>query len=451
MSAMNGRERVLAFFDGQPVDRLPLMPVVMMFCADQIGVPYGQYVNDYHVLAQAQMQTAEKFDFDIVSIMSDPAREAFDCGAHVEFYDDQPAAIVESDALLADKSKLARLPMADPHGGGRMHAAVLALEQMKSQVGHEKVLMGWVEGPCAEAADLRGINTLMLDFFDDPTFVQDLFDFVVEMELRYAKAQIEAGADLIGIGDAAASLIGPKFYREFVWSLEKRLVDGIHAMGAHVRLHICGNTNSILQEMGQLGCQIVDLDYPVSIAAGRQAMGAEQILLGNINPVASPAQRFSRHRHGGTGRMPSTGRPPLHRRGRLRSCPRYAAAQCSSDDRLRPRSPHGQLIRFFRLRGQCISSAVGRELRFLRDFEKADGSADSRERAACWTRHPHTRRPHSPARSCGRRNPSCHRRRRCDRRLTRRSRSGRRTSRSHPYLRSPETPSQRWGADSFAR
>jgi MtaA/CmuA family methyltransferase len=282
---MTGRQRVLAFLEGQPVDRLPLMPVVMMFCADQIGVKYGQYVKDYRVLAEAQMRTAERFDLDVVSIMSDPAREAFDCGAHVEFYDDQPAAIVEREALLADKSQLARLAIPDPLGGGRMHSAVLALELMKPQVGREKLLMGWVEGPCAEAADLRGINNLMLDFYDDPTFVRDVYEFVVEMELRYARAQIDAGADLIGIGDAAASLVGPKFYEEFVWPYEKQLVDGLHALGTRVRLHICGNTSRILDGMGRLGCEIVDLDYLASLAEARRVMGPDQILLGNLNPV----------------------------------------------------------------------------------------------------------------------------------------------------------------------
>jgi MtaA/CmuA family methyltransferase len=283
---MNGRERVLSFFQGQPVDCLPLMPVVMMFCADRIGVKYGQYVKDYHVLAEAQLRTTEEFDLDIVSIMSDPAREAFDCGAHVEFFDDQPAAIVESDALLADKSRLARLKMPDPVGGGRMHAAVLGLELMKSRVGCDKALMGWVEGPCAEAADLRGINTLMLDFFDDPGFVRDVFEFVVELALRYARAQIDAGADLIGVGDAAASLIGPKLYEEFVWPYEKKLVDGLHAMGTRVRMHICGNTSRILHGIGRLNCEIVDLDYPASVAAAREAMSDQTALLGNIDPVA---------------------------------------------------------------------------------------------------------------------------------------------------------------------
>jgi MtaA/CmuA family methyltransferase len=282
---MNGRERVLAFLNHEPVDRLPVMPVVMMFCAEQIGVPYGDYVRDYRVLAQAQMQTAARFDLDIVSIMSDPAREAADCGAHVEFYPDQPAAIVESDALLADKSVLSRLIIPDPYGGGRMHAAIQALELMHHEVGAEKMLMGWVEGPCAEGADLRGINALMLDFYDDPAFVRDLFAFVVTMELQYAQAQVAAGAQIIGIGDAAASLIGPKFYEELVWPYEKQLVDGLHAMGAIVRLHICGKTSRLVDGMGRLGCEIVDLDYFTSVAAARAAMGPEQILLGNIDPV----------------------------------------------------------------------------------------------------------------------------------------------------------------------
>jgi MtaA/CmuA family methyltransferase len=166
-----------------------------------------------------------------------------------------------------------------------MHDAVNALKLMKERVGDEKAIMGWVEGPCAEAADLRGINTLMLDFYDDPAFVRGLFDFTLEMALRYARAQVDAGADIVGIGDAAASLIGPKFYTEFVWPYEKKLVDGIHAMGAAARLHICGNTASIVEGMGRLGCEIVDLDYFTPVDAARRAMGPYQILLGNIDPV----------------------------------------------------------------------------------------------------------------------------------------------------------------------
>jgi MtaA/CmuA family methyltransferase len=155
----------------------------------------------------------------------------------------------------------------------------------KQRAGADKLVEGWVEGPCAEAADLRGLNRLMLDFYDDLEFVQGLMDFVLEVELHFAKAQIEAGAEIVGIGDAAASLISRQFYRELVFPRQRRMVDGIHAHGARVRLHICGDTRHLLEDVGRVGADIVDLDSLTPLDAARRKMGAGQALLGNIDPV----------------------------------------------------------------------------------------------------------------------------------------------------------------------
>ena len=283
---MTSRDRVFAHLEGRPVDQLPLMPITMMFACDQIGALYREYCTDFRVLVDGQLRTAERFGFDYLNTMSDPAREAADCGATVQYFDQQPVALVEDQALLSDKSKLASLQIPDPLAGGRMHNAIRAVALLKERAGKEKIVEGWVEGPIAEAADLRGINTVMMDFFDDPVFVRDLFAFVVEMELRFAREQVRAGAEVIGVGDAAASLVGPQIYRDFVWPYEKQLVDGIHAFGAKVRLHICGNTRLSLGEMGTLGSDIVDLDSLAPIAEARRQMGPNQVLLGNLNPVA---------------------------------------------------------------------------------------------------------------------------------------------------------------------
>jgi MtaA/CmuA family methyltransferase len=282
---MNSRERVLNHLDGLQVDRLPLMPITMMFAADLAGARYRDYCTDYRVLADAQIRTADQFDFDYVNTMSDPAREAADCGAAVEYFENTPVALLEDQALLTDKTRLARLTPPDPLGGGRMHNGVKAVQLLKQRVGNDKIVEGWIEGPCAEGADLRGINALMLDFYDDPAFVRDLFEFVVDLELRFAQAQIQAGIDLIGVGDAAASLVGPRIYQEFVWPYEKNLVDGLHALGTRVRLHVCGNTRFCLEDFRRLGCEIVDLDSLAPLDQARRAMGPDQVLLGNINPV----------------------------------------------------------------------------------------------------------------------------------------------------------------------
>ncbi|HBC87916.1 MAG TPA: hypothetical protein DCZ94_13260 [Lentisphaeria bacterium] len=77
------------------------------------------------------------------------------------------------------------------------------------------------------------------------------FEVIVENAANFAKYQIDAGADIIGVGDAAASLVGSQIYEEFVFPYEKKLIDKIHSMGGLVRLHICGN-------MGDLPCLCAD-------------------------------------------------------------------------------------------------------------------------------------------------------------------------------------------------
>jgi len=285
VTTMTGRERILTMLDGKPVDCLPFMPITMMFACDRIGAQYRDYATTYQVLVKGQAHTAAEFDFDYVNVMSDPAGEAADCGAPVKYFPDQPPALDEANALLTDKSTLEGLKIPDPHTGPRMSNRLRALALHRQNANGEKLVEGWIEGPVAQAADLRGINNLMMDFYDDPEFVTRLFEFVLELELAFAKAQLASGAELIGVGDAAASLVGPRFYKEFVWPYEKRMMDGLRALGARTRLHICGNTRPILGLMGQLGCDIVDLDFLAPMDEGRAAMGPNQVLLGNIDPV----------------------------------------------------------------------------------------------------------------------------------------------------------------------
>lgn len=282
---MTGRERILARLTGGEPDCAPLMPITMMLAADQIGAKYRDYATDHRVLAEAQQATAERFDFDYVSAISDPAREASDLGGAIEWFDDQPPAIVESRALLAEKATLARLAVPEPSAGRRMSDRVEGVRLLRERCGSELLIEGWVEGPCAMSADLRGVNTLMLDFYDDPGFVRDLFAFTAEMELRFARAQIEAGADLIGVGDAAASLVGPELYEQFVQPCERELVRGIQTAGGRVRLHICGKTRRLYRGMAATGADMIDLDSMAPLDAARSEMGLDMPLAGNVDPV----------------------------------------------------------------------------------------------------------------------------------------------------------------------
>lgn len=284
---MTSRERILSLLDGKPVDRPPAMPVTMMWAADAVGANYHDYATGAEIQAAGQCAMARDFGFDHVSVISDPCCEAADLGAAIYYPPDAPPAIIEERALLMDTATLHGLRVPDPHReGGRMANRIAAVRLLRERMGDTHIIEGWVEGPCAESADLRGINTLMIDYYDDETFVHELASFCVDVALAFATAQIEAGADIIGVGDAAASLTSRALYDEFIFPHEKRLIDGIHAAGGRVRLHVCGRTTHLLDAIARLGCEIVDLDTQVNLRSARERMGERQVLLGNIDTVA---------------------------------------------------------------------------------------------------------------------------------------------------------------------
>jgi MtaA/CmuA family methyltransferase len=282
---MTGRERILSAIRGGPVDSLPLIPISMMIAADGIGEPYGRYATEAAVHARGQVEFAARWDIDHVSAVSDPATEAADLGARIVSWPDQPPAIDEEHALLARKETLLTLRTVDPGAGKRMGKRLDVIRRLSEQVGKEKLVEGWVEGPMAESADLRGINTIMMDLVDDPAFVRDLMAFVFENAMRFAGAQIRAGAEIIGVGDAASSLVGPELFTDVVCAWEKKYIDAIHQMGALVRLHICGNTTALFPILADIHADILDLDSMAAVAAAREKMGPGRLLSGNIDPV----------------------------------------------------------------------------------------------------------------------------------------------------------------------
>jgi uroporphyrinogen-III decarboxylase len=101
----------------------------------------------------------------------------------------------------------------------------------------------------------------------------------------FAKAQIEAGCDVIGIGDAICSQIDPFTYDTFVKDRHHELIAFIHANGARTKLHICGDITHLLPSIKDLDTDILDLDYDVDIAYARSVVGEKTILCGNIEPV----------------------------------------------------------------------------------------------------------------------------------------------------------------------
>jgi uroporphyrinogen decarboxylase len=127
----------------------------------------------------------------------------------------------------------------------------------------------------------------MLMLIDEPEFAHEVLEFVADIEIEFARAQIESGARAIGCGDAAASMISAPQFREFALPYERRVTDAIRAAGGYSKLHMCGNSTHLLDDIATNGANIFNVDHMVDLKHAAEAYSKRGgVCKGNANPVA---------------------------------------------------------------------------------------------------------------------------------------------------------------------
>lgn len=281
---MTSKQRYWAALNQQPCDFVPRLPILMQFAAEYIGSNYGAFASDYRVLTEANIACARDFGIDQMNTMSDPYRETQGFGAKI-IYEPNVVPYCEKHPL-EDSEDLSRLPRPNPMEAERMRDRIEAVRSYADRLGGEYSIMGWVEGPAAEAADLRRLDNFYMDLIDDAEFIGALMDLCVDVALDFARPQVELGADTIGIGDAAASQVSADTYEELILPRQQRLVKGIKEIGAKVRMHICGDITHLLPGLASLDLDVLDVDHMVSLPKVREQVGGSTAICANLNPVA---------------------------------------------------------------------------------------------------------------------------------------------------------------------
>lgn len=282
---MTPKERIYAILKGKSYDRPAVTPIFMAWAARFIGRTYRDYYLDGDVLVEAQLAVTRAFNIDQISAISDPWREASAYGMEFDY---PPDGVGKPKNVLIKKAEDVSLVKSfDIVNAERPRQRIQSVRKMAAEVGQTHSVLGWVEGPIAEYGDLRGVEATMMDLIDKPEMFVEAGETIIENEIKFAIAQIEAGADMIGVGDAAASLVTPNMYADLVLPLEKKLIDAIHEAGAAVKLHICGNISNIVQFMPKSGADIIDVDWMVPLSRARELVGPDVVLCGNFNPAGA--------------------------------------------------------------------------------------------------------------------------------------------------------------------
>ncbi len=258
-------------------------PILMMYTARHYGKTYEEFMTDYRVLVESNMRCLEMHGHDAVSVISDPFREASAFGARVTFDGDSAP---KAEHIVNSPEDVAKLKNPDVYACERTMDRINGVRYFRELLGPQFPVIGWVEGPLAESADLSGVSETMMNMVMQPDMVKELQYKCLQTAKDFAAAQIEAGANIMGVGDALCSQIAPDMYDEFCLGLHKELFDFIHSKGALVKLHICGNITHILPSLARTGVDILDIDWMVEMKEAYQAMGPGVMLCGNLDPVS---------------------------------------------------------------------------------------------------------------------------------------------------------------------
>ncbi|WP_191380489.1 uroporphyrinogen decarboxylase family protein [uncultured Flavonifractor sp.] len=288
MTEMTSLQRVQAVLAGQMPDRLPVIPQGFLFSAKTAGYDIGEINRSPAKMAESHLLCLEKYGYDGCVVDVDDATLAEACGARVVFREHDVASVDEHHPVLTDLRDIDSLQLPDPLKDGRICDWLETTQRLVEAVGDRVFVMGRADqGPFSLLCLLRGTQELMMDLLtEDEEVVCHALEWTTQAHIRFAQAQLQAGAHATSMGDAYASsdLISPDMYRTFAHPYEKKVVEALAPTGKPYSVHICGDTSAIVGDMGALGAQILELDWKVDMGTARQAVPDSTVLMGNINP-----------------------------------------------------------------------------------------------------------------------------------------------------------------------
>jgi uroporphyrinogen decarboxylase len=104
---------------------------------------------------------------------------------------------------------------------------------------------------------MRGMENLMMDFYDNPGFVRDLFDAIAEYNIAQVRVALKYDIDAVYFGDDWGTQrglqMGPRVWREFIKPVLARMYGEVRRAGKYVFIHSCGKVDELFDDLVSIG------------------------------------------------------------------------------------------------------------------------------------------------------------------------------------------------------
>ena len=290
-AVMSGGSRFLRACLRQPVDCAPV------WFLRQAGryMPEYQAVRRAHSLieickspelaAEVTIAAAEKLDVDAAIIFADLLLPLEPMGLDFEFQAGEGPKVHRPIRSAADIAALRTDRAAD------LGYVAEAIGRVVAHFGDRLGMIGFCGAPFTLASYMiegggsrNYIETKRL-MYANPAAWQALMQKLTTVLVEYAGQQVKAGADVIQIFDSWAGALSVADYREYVLPVTQSLVRRVQAHGVPV-IYFGVDTATLLPSMRETGADVIGLDWRIPLDIGRQAVGPQCAVQGNLDPIA---------------------------------------------------------------------------------------------------------------------------------------------------------------------
>jgi uroporphyrinogen decarboxylase len=104
---------------------------------------------------------------------------------------------------------------------------------------------------------LRGMATLMMDFYDHPDFVHELFNAIADYNIAQVEQAMNYDIDAVYFGDdwgqQRGLQMGPRLWYEFIYPALQRMYGAVQDAGKYIFIHSCGDVDELFDDLIVIG------------------------------------------------------------------------------------------------------------------------------------------------------------------------------------------------------
>ena len=282
---MSPLERMRAFSKGEEIDRVVCVPDMGVTMAPFIGAKLSDYYHSAQLMADLEVALFQRLKHDSVGISTSLRGMAEAMGAKIAYPDWNISYLAEP--AIHSLRDAENLHIANPLKDGRLPILIEALRLTKEKLGNQVDVGASMTGPFSVAASVVGTENLLKGMIKNPEKVHILMEIITESNNRYIQEVAKLGLG-IGFCDpvSSVSVISPKAFREFSLPYLKKNVEEVRKYtGSNPGLHICGRSKEIWEDVLSLGLGSFSIDNEEDLAKGRDIIGEQTVLVGNVPPV----------------------------------------------------------------------------------------------------------------------------------------------------------------------